>query len=319
VIVISAGSASDLFSQACQAVLSVGLEVAPRDTATVEVLGAHLCLTDPRRRLVDVPPMRVLNPAYAAAEAVWVLSGSGEPWIYQYNRRLANFADDGLVTAYGPRLRRWRGEVDQLDEVRRLLIREPETRRAVIQMFDPGHGLGSRAGVPCALGYRFFLRGGRLHMHTTMRSQDLWLGFGYDLFTATVLQELLAGWVGAEVGEYHHHVDSLHLYEHDVSAARRIASPTAGPRHGDAMAALAVPWADFDTTLRGVITGRRLVDQAWAELAAVLCSYRLRTAGDRPGGRIAATDADGPLARALDRWYDHLERARPHVATETRR
>jgi thymidylate synthase len=44
---LSAGSASELFIQACEAVLSIGLEVAPRDIATVEVLGAHLCLTDP--------------------------------------------------------------------------------------------------------------------------------------------------------------------------------------------------------------------------------------------------------------------------------
>ncbi len=51
-------------------------------------------------------------------------------------------------------------------------------------------------------GYRFFLRDGRLHMHTTMRSQDVWLGFCYDIFTATMLQELLAGWLGAELGSY---------------------------------------------------------------------------------------------------------------------
>jgi len=36
----------------------------------VEVPGASLCLTDHRRRLVDVPPVRMLNPAFAAAEAV---------------------------------------------------------------------------------------------------------------------------------------------------------------------------------------------------------------------------------------------------------
>ena len=54
---ISAGSASELFVRACEAVLSVGLEVAPRDTATMEVLGAHLCLSDPQRRLVDMPPV----------------------------------------------------------------------------------------------------------------------------------------------------------------------------------------------------------------------------------------------------------------------
>jgi thymidylate synthase len=89
---------------------------------TVEMLGAHLCLTDPRRRFLDLPPVRLLNPAFAVAEAAWILSGSDEEWIYQYNQRLADYADDDrLMGAYGPRLRCWRGVVDQLDQVRGLL------------------------------------------------------------------------------------------------------------------------------------------------------------------------------------------------------
>jgi thymidylate synthase len=36
---------------------------------------------------VDVPPARVINPAFAAAEAAWILSGSDDPWIYLYNER----------------------------------------------------------------------------------------------------------------------------------------------------------------------------------------------------------------------------------------
>ena len=265
-IAIASGSASDLFARACAAVLASGQRVAPRGMATFEVLGAHLCLVDARRRLVDVPPVRVLNPAFAAAEAVWVLSGSNQPWIHTYNRRLADFTDDGLVTAYGPRLRCWRGSVDQLDEVRRLLIGEPETRRAVIQLFDPGRDLGRHAPVPCALGYRFYIRGGKLHMYTTLRSQDLWLGFGYDVFTATVLQESLAGWVGAEVGEYHHHVDSLHLYERDLPAAHAVASCDE-LSDGDRMAPLAVPWSAFDATLQQVVAGGEVANPGWAELA----------------------------------------------------
>jgi hypothetical protein len=53
--------------------------------------------------------------------------------------------------------------------------------------------------VPCTLGYRSFVRDGRLHMYTTMRSQHLWLGLPYDIFATTLLQELLAGWLGVEM------------------------------------------------------------------------------------------------------------------------
>ena len=55
-LTVTAGSASELFAGACRAVLASGKPAAPRGLPTVEVLGATLVLTDPRRRLVDVPP-----------------------------------------------------------------------------------------------------------------------------------------------------------------------------------------------------------------------------------------------------------------------
>src|SRR5262245_3329627 len=84
-ITLTGGSANELYTAACRAVSRDGLPVSPRGMDTTEVLGAHLCLTDPRRRLVDLPPARVINPAFAIAETLWILSGSGDPWIFQYN------------------------------------------------------------------------------------------------------------------------------------------------------------------------------------------------------------------------------------------
>jgi len=304
-LVVSAGSASELFTAACQAVLAMGKRAAPRGLATVEVLGASLCLTDPRRRLVDVPPVRVLNPAFAAAETVWILSGSDDPWIYAYNQRLAGYADHGrLMGAYGPRLRRWHGATDQLGQVRDLLAGDPDSRRAVVQLFDPGTDFRGYKDVPCTLGYRFFLRDGLLQMHTTMRSQDLWLGFGYDIFTATVIQELLAGWLGAGLGDYHHHVDSLHLYAGDLPAARRLPA-VAAP--GPVTTRLAAPWEGFDDLLGRVIAGDPVTGAGWAEITGVLASYRWWKQGDRLPARLAAARVPGPLAEALCRWYDRLE------------
>ena len=252
-LTVTAGSASELFAGACRAVLASGKPAAPRGLPTVEVLGATLILTDPRRRLVDVPPARLINPAFAAAETAWILSGSDAPWIYDYNERLAEFADDGrLMGAYGPRLRRWRGTTDQLAQVLDTLSRDPGSRRAVIQLYDPEADARGHKDVPCTLGYRFFLRDGSLHMHTTMRSQDLWLGFCYDIFAATVLHELLAGWLGAQLGRYVLSVDSLHLYAADIPRAQSLPpSVTPGPQ----MPSLATPSATFDRLLAAVING----------------------------------------------------------------
>ncbi|MDQ7903510.1 thymidylate synthase [Phytohabitans sp. ZYX-F-186] len=72
-------------------------------------------------------------------------------------------------------------------------------------------------------------------MHTTVRSNDIWLALPYDLFTATLLHELMAGWLGVELGAYHHHVDSPHLYAKHTDAAALPTQPS------PAMAALAAP------------------------------------------------------------------------------
>ena len=307
-LTVTAGSASELFARACRAVLASGRSTAPRGLPTVEVLGATLILTDPRRRLVDVPPSRLINPAFAAAETAWILSGSDAPWIYDYNERLADYADSGrLMGAYGPRLRRWHGTTDQLAQALDVLSRDPDSRRAVIQLYDPEADARGHKDVPCTLGYRLFLRDGRLHMHTTMRSQDLWLGFCYDIFAATILHELLAGWLGAQLGRYVLCVDSLHLYAADIPRAQNLPEDVAA---SPLMPSLATPSAAFDRLLAAVINGSKPGSRGWAELSAVMASYRARKSGDPDTARMLAAAVPGPLSAALNRWYGHLDAER---------
>lgn len=307
---VSAGSANELYAVVCREVLAQGHRAAPRGMATTEVVGAHLCLTQPRRRFVSVPPVRVLNPAFAVAEALWILSGSDEPWIFTYNRALQRYADDGrLQGAYGPRMRRWNNQVDQLDHVRRLLMRDPDSRQAVIQLYDPRQDTRGHRDVPCTLNYRFFVRHGRLDMHTTMRSNDVWLGLPYDLFTATMLQELMAGWLGVEVGAYHHYVDSLHLYAQHEQAAAEVAGSPVEP--SPAMTALSAPGDGFTEFLTSVVAGTLAPDTGppWPAMAAILASYRHWSAGDRPTARDLAAGISDELGEALRRWYSHLARS----------
>lgn len=219
---------------------------------------------------------------------------------------LTHFSDDGRRQgAYGPRMRRWHGRVDQLDQVRQLLARDPDSRQGVIQLFDPDRDTRGHRDVPCTLGYRFFVRNGRLQMHTTMRSQDVWLGFPYDVFAATLLQELLAGWLGIEVGEYHHFVDSLHLYDaHTPSAASLPAHPELSPPTPP----IGVEWDRLSGLLSDVIAGCAPPDagEVWTTFAAVMASYRAWAGGDREQARAGAAATPGYLGRALERWYDHL-------------
>jgi thymidylate synthase len=278
--------------------------------ATTEVVGAHLCLAEPRRRFVSAPPVRVLNPAFAIAEALWILSGSDDPWIFTYNRALRQYSDGGrLQGAYGPRIRRWNNQVDQLDHVRRLLSRDPHSRQAVIQLYDPGRDTRGHRDVPCTLNYRFLIRHGRLDMHTTMRSNDVWLGLPYDLFTATIMQELMAGWLGVDVGTYHHHVDSLHLYAQHERAADEVAGAPVEP--SPAMAALSAPADGFTEFLTTVVAGTLTpgTDLPWPAISAILASYRHWSAGDRHTARALAAGINDHLGEALRCWYSHLARS----------
>ena len=307
---VTGASANELYAAVCEHVLRHGRPTQPRGMATTEVLGAHLCLTNPRRRFVDLPPARVLNPAFAVAEALWILSGSEDPWIFTFNRSLARYADNGrLQAAYGPRMRRWRGEVDQLAHVRELLARDPDSRQAIVQLYDPQRDTLGHRDVPCTLNYRFFVRHGRLQMHTTMRSNDVWLGLPYDLFTATLLHELMAGWLGVELGDYHHHVDSLHLYAQHTEAAATIAGGVVLP--SPALPKLSAPADGLTAFLTAVVAGEPATGAAeiWWDIAAVLTSYRLWSADERWAARTAALGIGGYLGDALRSWYDRLDAA----------
>ena len=52
-----------------------------------------------------------------------------------------------------------------------------------------------------------------------MRSNDLWLGFPYDVFQFTCLQVRMAMELGLDIGTYTHIAGSLHLYARDFEKA----------------------------------------------------------------------------------------------------
>ena len=58
-------------------------------------------------------------------------------------------------------------------------------------------------------------------MTTYMRSNDIWMGFPYDVFQFTAMQILLSMQLGVELGTYTHISGSLHLYERDLVVAKK--------------------------------------------------------------------------------------------------
>lgn len=304
-MIVRADSFSSLYRELVARLLAEGRPVAPRGLATVEILACQLCLTNPRARVLQLED-RLINPGFAVAETVWILSGSDEPWIYQFNSRLREFADEGVLRgAYGPRVRSWAGQLDQLRLVHSKLREDPSTRQAALQIFDPSRDWTGARDVPCTIGHRFFLRDGRLHMHATLRSQDAWLGLPYDLFANTVLQEVMAGWLDAELGDYVHWMDSLHLYERDRSQAEALSAADGDPIAPEIPGTLAVDVADFDGVLCATRDGHidQISSSGWREFACVLASYRANRADLQAEAGELAARAGPAFAPALERWF----------------
>jgi thymidylate synthase len=201
-----------------------GTTVVARGQEQREILSALVSIDRPVERVVTVPGRR--NNVFAQiAETLWVLAGRDDlDFLGRYLPRAVDFSDDGLTwrAAYGPRLRSWAGRVDQLAEVRARLVEDPNTKRAVISIFDPGADYADTKDVPCNNWLQFIHRDGVLHLNVTVRANDVIWGFtGINVFEWSVLHELLAATLGWRVGRLTWFVGTLHVYErhYDVAAS----------------------------------------------------------------------------------------------------
>jgi thymidylate synthase len=162
-----------------------------------------------------------MSPAFAIAEVIWMVNGRNDAAFLNYfNRRLPAFAGSGDTYhgAYGFRLRSAFG-VDQLSQAASALRGRNDSRQVVLQIWDCRCDLPDFSGapqdpdIPCNIVSLLKVRDGKLHWTQVMRSNDLFLGLPHNIVQFTTIQEVMAGWIGVEVGQYHHLSDSLHLYE----------------------------------------------------------------------------------------------------------
>lgn len=180
-----------------------------------EILNSITVIEDPTQGFVDSPD-RNLSIRYAIGELMWYLSGSNQlSSIQPYSKFWNQLSDDGetLNSAYGHRIYTKFG-FDQWEHVKEILRNDPLSRQAVIHIKDADNT--PTKDLPCTLNLQFHLREGQLHMTASMRSNDIWLGFPFDVFCFTSLQIKMAMELGVKVGEYTHFAGSLHLYERNV-------------------------------------------------------------------------------------------------------
>ncbi|MGX7826458.1 thymidylate synthase [Actinokineospora sp. 24-640] len=205
---------------------------APRGFSSVERLGVSFEVADARRRLVPCPVRRA-NIVFCLAEVLWYFAGRDDIGYLSYYApgvsRFVSGADTVTGTAYGPRIFRFGATVlDQWASVARTLADDRDSKRAVVQIFQPEElTVPGNPDVACTLGLQFFIREDRLFTVGYMRANDAFRGMVSDVFSFTFLQELMAAQLGVGTGSYVHMVGSSHLYAPDAAAARRVVAASA--------------------------------------------------------------------------------------------
>lgn len=190
-----------------------------RDGAVAaEFINATTIVTDPTKNIVT-SDIRKMPMRYAVGELLWYLSGSDKvSAIRPFSKAWDKLSDDGetVNSAYGYRIFHKFG-FDQWAYVKKLLQEDPNSRQAVIHI--KGASAEKTKDLPCTVALQYFIRYNKLYATTYMRSNDVWLGFPYDVFTFTCLQIKMAMELGVEVGTYTHYAGSFHMYARNLPPA----------------------------------------------------------------------------------------------------
>ena len=297
-----------------------------RAGATRELLHAAISIANPIERWVvsRTPP---INPAFALAEVVWMMTGRNDAQFLNYfNSKLPEFAgeSDAYHGAYGHRLRRELG-IDQLERAYHSLQHNPESRQVVLQIWKADidlpitKGAAAAPDIPCNIVSMLKVRGSALEWTQVLRSNDLFLGLPYNFVQFTTLQEVMAGWLDLGVGSYNHLSDSLHLYSRFEECIVKSAPLRKIPKNSDS---LRLPRKESEAVFRELavrieeiiapqttasallpLLRRATVPKAFKNILCVLCAEGARRRRSLPIADEAISECSNALLRLLfERW-----------------
>jgi len=167
-------------------------------------------------------PKRKWNPFLALAEIIWILSGNGSvEWISYYSSKMRDFQDGDhpdFHGAYGLRIRQWEtggvGTIDQIGQVIKKLRENPNSRQAIINLWDPiKDNLFQSKDYPCNNWVGYTLRNNVLDQTVVIRSNDLVWGTPINAVQFTHIQAYVAGCLGVAMGKLTYVINNLHYYQ----------------------------------------------------------------------------------------------------------
>jgi thymidylate synthase len=160
-------------------------------------------------------------------ELIWFLNGdTNVKWLQEHNIRIWNeWADENgeLGRVYGAQWRSWQkpnGEtVDQISDALELIKHNPDSRRIIVNAWNPGEL--DQVNLPwCHALFQFYVADGKLSCQLYQRSADLFLGVPFNIASYALLTTMMAQQAGLEPGEFVWTGGDCHIYDNHVEQVR---------------------------------------------------------------------------------------------------
>ena len=207
-------------------------ETRPRDLKIRENVNVALVLENPLSCLFS-NAARSSQKRYISAELLWYFMGRNDA---TFIKKYASFwesiqNEDGTVnSAYGNLIftKKNRFGHTQYDWMLRSLIKDRDSRQAILHFNLPEHQYLTNKDFVCTMYGIFQIRDNRLNLTISMRSNDVIWGLPTDIAFFAVLQcQVLAHLKAAyypelELGSYTHVANSFHIYEHHFEIVERM-------------------------------------------------------------------------------------------------
>ena len=207
----------DTLGEAYKELIERLLDVKSQDGATKELLNCSLVINKPSSKDL-IFPYRTISSAYAKAELEWYWKGSNScEEIGKHAKMWLKLTDDGVTnnSAYGYILLKKYG-FNQIEQIIDLLKKDPNSRRAVLNISDPAIDRIKTHDMQCTIALQFVIRDGALEETVYMRSNDVYFGFPYDYIFFISIGEYIAKSLGITLAKYTHTATSMHMYLRDV-------------------------------------------------------------------------------------------------------
>lgn len=219
--VIVANNVNDALRTGLKYLNAFGVRERRRDRNVIEAPGPVTTIFNEPNKCVLFDGIRDANPFFHMMEALWILAGRDDvKTMAFYNSNIGNYSDDGHTFhgAYGHRLRV--NTIDQLLSVIWRLREDPNTRQAMMGIWQPRDLLYEGRDTPCNTTVMFHKRGEELSMTVTNRSNDvIWGAYGANAVQFSFLLQFVAACVGLRVGKYYQVSNNYHVYTEQESAA----------------------------------------------------------------------------------------------------